>query len=229
VVNPRKIGKKTYFPGIGWLNTKYHREIGGTPKTLTVKKAKSGKYFVTVYRADLLMDTLELGEGEVGIDLGLNHFIATSDGEFLDRPNPMKKLSKKRKLLARAFSKTIKRSRNRNKARIRLAKVDERAVNVRNDFGWKICLALIRKYRTIYVEDLNVRGMVKNHFLAGAITDVSWSDFTSKLSFKAESAGGRIVKVNPRNTSQLCSECGEIVRNTGSKNAQVPVLWINVG
>jgi len=93
-----------------------------------------------------------------------------------------------------------------------LAKIDERVANVRNDFGWKICLTLIRKYRAIYIEDLNVCGMVKNHRLAGAIMDVSWSDFTSKLCFKAESAGGKVVKVNPKNTSQLCSKCGAIVR-----------------
>jgi len=214
VVNPKKIGKKTYFPGIGWLNTKYHRSIEGTPKTMTIKKAKSGRYFLTVCCDNVPKEAMGTGSGEVGVDLGLNHFVATSDGDFFNHPKPMKKLSNKRKRLARGFSKTKKKSRNGNKARVRLAKMDERIVNIRNDFGWKLCRELIEKYGVIYIEDLNVRGMMKNHRLAGAIVDVSWSDFTSKLSFKAESAGGKVVKVNPKNTSQECSGCGEIVRKT---------------
>ncbi len=126
----------------------------------------------------------------------------------------MRKTSEKRKMLARKFSKTKKRSNNRNRARVKLARVNEQIANTRNDFGWKTCLALIRKYKTIYMENLPVRNMLKNHHLAATITDVSWSDFTNKLSFKAESAGGRVVKVNPKNTSQKCSRCEEIVRKT---------------
>jgi len=157
---------------------------------------------------------MKAGSGTIGIDLGLNHFIATSDGDFIEHPKPMKQLSGKKKVLAREFSKTKKRSKNRNKARIRQARTDEKIANIRNDFGWKTCLALIKKYKTIYMENLNVRGMAKNRFLAKAIADVSWSDFTSKLSFKAESAGVKVVKVNPKNTSQACSGCGNIVRKT---------------
>jgi len=211
ITNPKKIGKKTHFPKIGWLNTKYHRPIEGTPKTLTIKKAKSGKYFLTVCCDNVPKQEMKIGSGTVGIDLGLNHFIATSEGEFFEHPKPMKKLCKKRKALARSFSKTKKKSENRNKARVKQARLDERIVNIRNDFGWKTCLALIKEHGTIYVEDLNVKGMQKNHCLAGAITDVSWSDFTQKLSYKAESAGGRVVKVNPKNTSQTCSDCGNTV------------------
>ena len=213
IVNP-KIGKKTYFPKIGWLNTKYHRPITGTPKTLTIKKAKSGKYFITISCVNPTTERLKHGKGEVGIDLGLNHFVATSEGEFFDHPKPMKGMAKKRKALAREFSKTKKKSNNRNKARVRLARVDEQIANTRNDFGWKLCRKLIEKYETIFIENLNVRGMVKNHQLAGAITDVSWSDFTNKLSYKAESAGGKVVKVNPKNTSQKCSGCGKIAKKT---------------
>ncbi len=212
--NPDNIGKKTHFPKIGCLNVKYHRATQGTPKTMTIKKAKSGKYFITISCADVPKERIKIGNGEVGIDLGLNHFIATSDGEFFDHPKPMRKISEKRKMLAKDFSKTKKRSNNRNRARVKLARVDEQIANTRNDFGWKLCRQLIEKYGTIYMENLNVKGMAKNHHLAAAITDVSWSDFTNKLSFKAESAGGKVVKVNPKNTSQKCSRCEEIVRKT---------------
>ncbi len=214
IVNPEKIGKKTNFPKIGWLNTIYHRPITGTPKTLTIKKAKSGKYFITISCANPKTETLKHGKGEIGIDLGLNHFVATSDGEFFDHPKPMKGIAKKRKALAKQFSKTHKRSNNRNKARVRLARTDEKIANIRNDYGWKLCKTLIQKHETIYLENLNARGMVKNHQLAGAITDVSWSDFTNKHPYKAESAGGKVLKVNPKNTSQMCSGCGDIVKKT---------------
>jgi len=214
IVNPKNVGKKTYFPKIGWLNVKYHRPITGTPKTLTIKKAKSGKYFITISCADAIPEKIKIGKGKVGIDLGLDSFVVTSNSEFFNHPKPMKALSEKRKQLARQFSKTKKKSSNRNKARKRLAVLDEKIANTRNDFGWKLCRTLIEKYETIYIENLNVQGMLKNHRLAGAITDVSWTDFTSKLSFKAESAGGKVVRVNPKNTSQKCSKCGNIVKKT---------------
>jgi putative transposase len=214
ITNSNKIGKKTYFPKIGWLNVKYHRPITGTPKTLTIKKAKSGKYFITASCDGATREKIKLGKDTIGIDLGLNHFVATSDGEFFDHPKPMKNISKKRKALARMFSKTKKRSNNRNKARIRLAKLDEKIADTRNDFGWKLCKTLIQKYKTVYIEDLNTRGMAQNHRLAGAITDVSWADFTNKLIYKAESAGGKVVKINPKNTSQMCSGCGAITKKT---------------
>ncbi len=214
ITNQENIGKKTYFPKIGWLNTKYHREITGTPKTLTIKKAKSGKYFITVCCEGVANQPIKTTDKAVGIDLGLNHFIATSDGEFFEHPKPMKRLSKKKKRLNRQFSKTRKRSSNRNKTRVRLARTEEKIANIRNDFGWKLCRTLIKKYGIIYTEDLNIKGMQKNHHLAGTITDVSWGGFLQKLSFKAESAGGRVVKVNLRNTSQICSGCGKIVEKT---------------
>ena len=196
------------------INTKYHRKITGTPKTLTIKKMKSGKYFITVCCEKTIDKPIKTIDKEIGIDLGLNHFIATSEGEFFDSPKPMKQLSEKRKKLSKCFSKTKKNSSNRDKARVRLARVDEKIVNIRNDFGWKLCHILAKKYGTIYAEDLNIQGMMRNHHLAGAITDVSWADFLQKLDYKAESAGGRVMKVNPRNTSQACSNCGEIVKKS---------------
>ncbi len=214
IINPEKIGKRTYFPKVGWLNTKYHRKITGIPKTLTIKKSPSGKYFITVCCEGATSELIKTTSEEVGIDLGLNHFIATSDGEFFDHPKPTRQLAAKRRLLARKFSRTKKESNNRKKVRIGLARLDEKIVNVRNDFGWKLCQMLIKKYGILFAEDLNIKNMQHNHHLAKAITDVSWSDFLQKLSYKAESAGGKVFKVNPRNTSQKCSACGKIAKKT---------------
>jgi putative transposase len=214
IANPKKIGKKTYFPRIGLINTKYHRPITGTPKTLTIKKSQSGKYFITVCCDGAENAPIKTTSKEVGIDLGLNHFVATSDGKFYDHPKPLKQLSRQRRLLNRRFSNTKKRSNNRNKARAKLARLDEKIANIRNDFGWKLCRKIINKYGTIYAEDLSIRNMQQNHRLAGAITDVSWADFLAKLSYKAESAGGKVIKVNPRKTSQKCSACGTVAKKT---------------
>ena len=214
IINSEKIGKKTFFPKIGWLNTRYHREITGTPKTLTIKKAKSGKYFIVACCEGAIDTPIKTTDKEIGIDLGLNHFVTTSEGEFFDHPKPMKQLAEKRKKKAKRFSKTKKRGKNRNKARVRLARLDEKIANTRNDFGWKLCRILIEKYGAFFVEDLNIKRMQKNHHLAGAITDVSWNSFLEKLSYNAESAGGKVVKVNPKNTSQMCSSCSKIVKKT---------------
>ncbi len=210
IVNPKKIGKKTYFPKIGWINTKYHRPITGIPKTLTIKKAKSGKYFLTICCENAIIEPIKTTIKDVGIDLGLNHFVATSDGEFFEHPKPLKQLAEKRKLLSKRFSKTKKKSQNRNRARTKLALLDEKIANVRNDFGWKLCRTIIKNYGTIYVENLNTNGMLQNHRLAKSICDVSWSDFLQKLFYKAESAGGKVVKVNSKNTSKTCSCCETI-------------------
>ena len=209
ISNPEKIGKKTYFPKIGLLNTKYHRKITGMPKTLTIKKMQSGKYFITVCCEGATSNSIKTTNKEVGIDLGLNHFVATSNGEFFEHPKPTKQFTLKRERLARQFSRTKKKSCNRNKARIKLARLDEKIANIRTDFGWKLCQTIIKKYGTIYAEDLNIQNMQQNHYLAKAITDVSWSDFLAKLSYKAESAGGKVVKINPKNTSKNCCICGK--------------------
>jgi len=214
IVNSEKIGEKTFFPKIGWINTRYHRKINGTPKTLTIKKEKSGKYFVTICCENVKEEVVKTSYKEVDLDVGLNNFVVTSDGEFFDHPKPMKRLAFKRKRLARNFSKTKKRSNNREKARTRLARTDEKIVNVRSDFGWKLCNLLVKKYGTICVEDLNIKRMLKNRYLAKSISDVSWADFLQKLSFKAESAGGKVVKVNPRNTSQKCSKCKRMIKKS---------------
>jgi putative transposase len=214
IVKVEKIGKKTYFPKIGWVNTKYHRKITGTPKTLTIKKSKSGKYFAAICCKNTEDENISAGSREIGLDLGLNHFIATSNGEFFDHPKPMKQARNKRKKLARRFSKTKKSSSNRKRARISLARVDEKIANIRSDFSWKLCKMLIKKYGLFCVEDLNIKGMQSNYYLAASINDVSWGDFLQKLSFKAESAGVKVVKVNPKNTSQKCSNCSRIVKKS---------------
>ena len=214
VNNPKNIGKKTFFPKIGELNTKYHRPITGIAKTLTIKKTKTNKYFVTVVCANPTSNNKTTTSKEIGLDLGLNNFIATSDNEFVEHPKPLKYFTKKRQRINRNFSKTMKQSNNRDKARIKIALVDEKISNIRNDFAWKTSNDLVKRYGLICVEDLSIQNMVKNHRLAKAINDVSWGNFLEKLDYMAESAGSKVIKVNPRYTSQKCSNCGAIVKKS---------------
>jgi len=157
---------------------------------------------------------LQVSQEKIGVDLGLNHFIATSNGEMFVHPKPLKSLTTKRRKLARNLSKKSKKSKNKEKVRLRLARTDERISNIRDNFSWQVCNSLLRKYGTFYVENLNIKAMQKNRHLSKSIADVSWNSFLLKLSYKAESAGRTVMKVNPRNTSQECSKCGKIVKKS---------------
>lgn len=212
VVNPTKIGNKTHFPKVGWLNVRYHRSITGKPKTITIKKARTGKYFLTVCCENAIGKNIKTTRIAVGIDMGLNHFVATSNGEFFEHPKPLRRLAKKRSGLARRLSKKIKGSANWEKARIKLARTEDKMTSIRNDFSWKLSNHLIKQYGNIFAEKLDIQRMVKNRYLSAAILDVSWADFLQKLSYKAESAGGKVMKIDPKGTSQKCSGCGRVVK-----------------
>lgn len=210
--NPAKIGTKTYFPQIGYLKTEYSRSIKGIPKTIALKKTPTGKYFLTIAcEIEIEVEPKPNNRPAVGIDLGLNHAIATSDGRFFYAPKPLKALTVKLKRQSRKFSRTKLRSANHETERIKLARIHERIADIRNDWNHKITTILANTYGTIKVEALNITGMLKNHRLAKSISDVSWGDLINKLSYKAEEAGGKVVKVDPRNTSQECSACGALV------------------
>lgn len=117
-------------------------------------------------------------------------------------------MKKKLRRTQRALARKRIGSRKRSSARLRVAKVYEKITNQREDFLNKLVLKYVRNYQTIYIEKLNIGGMLKNKRLSKAISDVAWGIFFEKLRVKAESAGREIIKVNPRYTSQDCSKCG---------------------
>jgi putative transposase len=121
------------------------------------------------------------------------------------------------RILQRKLSKKDKDSKNREKARVRLAKAYERLVNQRDDFLHKLSNFYANNYNIIFVEDLRIQNLVRNRNLAQKILDASWGKFFKLLSYKAESAGGMVVKKNPRGTTQNCSNCGGEVPKTLSE------------
>jgi len=201
---------------IGWVNIKQHRRIEGKVKILTVKKSSTGKWFAcfsVVKEIEVKQKIFKNLDGCVGIDVGLESFYADSEGNKVVNPRWLRESEERLKLLQRQYSKKRKGSKNRKKSELRIARLHEKVVNQRNDFLHKEARKLVSKYFLIAVEKLSIKSMVKNSYLAKSISDAGWRRFLQFLSYKAEEAGGRIVEVDARGTSQYCI-CGNKVEKS---------------
>ena len=217
-----RTGKRSdllHLSKIGDIPIRVHREANGKIKQIVIKKTASGKWF-----AYIGVDTNPIGHQEsehaIGIDVGTRNFLTDSDGRQVENPkfyeHSLKRIVKEQKDLARKK----KGSNNREKQRIRLARVHERLVCQRDDFLHKLSRFYASNYGLIAVEDLDIRNMLRKHYLAGRILDASWRKFTHYLDYKAESAGNRVVRVNPRGTSQIYDH-GDLDRDY---NAAINIL-----
>jgi len=192
---------KLILSKIGSIPIKLHRPINGEIKGVIVKKERSGKWYAIVQAEDEPKPLPPTGK-VVGIDVGIRHFLTDSDGRQIENPEFYKRTLSKIKKLQKDLSRKQKDSKNREKVRIKLAKAYEKLVNQRNDFLHKLSRFYVDNYDAVVVEDLQIGNMVKNHNLAQKILDASWGKFIQMLSYKAERAGRRVVKVNPRGTSE---------------------------
>jgi putative transposase len=195
---------------VGILRIKWSRRFTGDPSTVMVSKTPSGRYYVT-FRVDEPLASVPEATSAIGVDLGLIDFAATSTGSKYQSPRPLRRKMAQLKRAQKALSRKQKGSNNRTKARIRVAKVHEKIADIRQDFLHKLSTKLVRENQTIVIEDLNVRGMMANHKLAGAISDSGWSEFTRQLAYKCEWYGRRLVKIDhwfP--SSKRCSKCGHV-------------------
>ena len=195
---------------IGGVQIEMHREIEGKIKTLTIKK-NAGEYYAIFTTINEIKVPEVKNINLIGIDLGLNSFVALSDGTKIEKPKFMlqkrKKIAKWQRIVARRNNG----SKRRNKAKQKLQNAYNEATNQSNDFAHKLSNKLVNsRYTSFAVEGLYIQNMVKNHRFAGSIQDASWNRFIQMLSYKAESAGMRVIKVNARNTSKQCSNCNNI-------------------
>lgn len=200
------------IPKIKNVHIAFSRMFVGEIKQVTVSKTPTGKYFISI----LVKDEKELSvklpiQNALGIDLGLKHFAITSDGQKFENPKYLRQSLSHLKFLQRQVSKKIKGSNNRRKAVYKLALQHERITNQRKDFSHKLSSKLISENQALCFEDLNIRGMVKNHNLAQSISDVGWSEFISMCQYKAEWYGKNILFI-PRfaPSSKTCSNCGSV-------------------
>ena len=206
--------KKLAISKIGNVPIVLHRVPKGRIKTMTIKQAKSGKWFaIFSCESDSLVATHPFPNKSVGIDVGLENFATLSDGTIIKNPHHLIKSERRLKHLQRRVSRKVKGSNNRRKAIHRLAVQYERVINQRKDFLHKTSKFLADNYGTVAVENLNINGMLKNHHLAKHIQDASWGEFLRMTCYKAVSAGGRFVVGDPfEPTTQKCSGCGTFVR-----------------
>lgn len=205
----RIVGGKIRLPKLGLVRFVQSRElIEGRIIKATVTHTASDKYFVSLVVKGAMAQRPNEG-GSLGIDVGIKSFCVDSKGNVVNNPCVLKKQTKKLKNAQRSFCRKKIGSRNREKQRIKLARVHEHIVNIRLDFLHKLTTRLCRENQTIAVESLNIRGLLKNHKLARAISDVSWGEFFRQLRYKAEFYGSKILRVpTTYPSSQTCSECG---------------------
>lgn len=218
------------LPKIGWIKVKAHRKLKGVIKSATISKTSTGKYFVSILceikiEVEENIKTFPKTNSNIGIDLGLEHFAILSTGEKIENPRFLISASKKlrreqkilsrRGLLAKQRGKSLNDCMNYQKQRLKVARLHEKISNQRRDFLSKLSINLIKNHDKICMEDLASKNLMRNHHIARAIGDASWSEFCIMLEYKAEWYGKQIIKINrwfP--SSQLCSNCKT---NSGKK------------
>lgn len=218
--NIQFLGKHIKLPKVGLVKTKNKLIPQGRILSATVSQEPSGKYYVSLCCTDVFENHFANNDNTVGIDLGIKDFCIFSDGIKIENPAYLKKALKELAKLQRELSRKSKGSSNRNKARIKVARLHEHISNQRKDFLQKVSTDLIRNYGIICMENLQVKNMAQNERLAQCISDVSWSEFTRMLEYKANWYGRKISKIDKfYPSSQTCHVCGYINKDT--KNLDV--------
>ena len=213
------------------LDIKWSRRFEGEPSSMTISRDKSGRYFISIL-VETEIESKPISTKKVGIDVGLLDFVITSDGTKYKPLKATAKYQRKLTMLQRRLSNkqhskkrgdTTPKSNNFIKAAKKVAKLQAKIVDSRNDFLHKLSSKIVNENQVICLEDLNVKGLIKNHKLAKHIADASWSKFVKMIEYKSEWYGRQVSFVSPFfPSSQICSNCGT---HTGKKPLNVR-KWI---
>lgn len=222
------VDNKIKLPKLGFVKFAKSREVHGRIMNATVRRNSSGKYFVSIL-TEVDIQPLEKADSAIGIDLGITDFAILSDGHKIDNHKFTSKMEKNLKREQRKLSRhaliaknkgiDLLDAKNYQKQKRKVARLHERVINQRDDYLNKLSTEIIKNHDIICIEDLNAKGMLRNHKLAKSISDVSWYAFVSKLEYKATWYGKTIVKVSrwfP--SSQICSDCGH---HDGKKSLKI--------
>lgn len=216
-VKLQKDGKRVLIYGIGSVKIKFHRPLEGRVKTATIKR--EGEHWYIVFVCEVEPRPLPPNDQAIGIDLGTNpHFLVTSEGEMVEAPRYFQKAQERLAKAQRELSRKKKGSNRRKKARLKVAKLHRKIANQRRDFHHKLARRLVNAYGTIVHEDLNILALSRS-YVAKGIHDAGWAQFLAILAYKAAEAGRRVIKVDPKYTSQDCPVCG---------HREKKPLWVRV-
>lgn len=222
--NIRIVGKYIKLPKLGYVKVRQSMDVGKI-NNATIVRTPTNKYFV-VLTVEFKPEVKQNNGGSIGVDVGIKEFYSDSNGNVVSNPRFLEKSLKKLSREQRKLSRKQKGSNNRNKQRIRAAKVHEKITNQRNDFLQKISTMLISENQVICIEDLKIKNMVRNRKLARCISSVSWGKFFNMLEYKANWYGNNIIKVPTMYpSSQTCSCCGyknPLVKNLAVRKWECP-------
>jgi putative transposase len=205
---------KIFLPKIGWVKFFNSRTFEGTIKTVTVSKNPSGDYFVSV-----LVDNYKelpskkpiLRETSVGLDFGIKDLVITSDSEVFENQKHFKKMKDKLRVEQRSFARKKKGSKNRERQRVKVAKLYQKVTNQRMDYLHKISSQLVAQYDAICIEDLAVESLLKEKKMSSLIADASWRTLRTMLEYKCEWYGKNLLVIGRfEPSSKRCNNCGNI-------------------
>ena len=213
--NIQVFDKAVQLPKLGRVKCRVSKEVRGRILSATISRNPSGKYFVSLCCTDVEILPLPKTGKFIGLDMGIKHFVTTSDGTTYENHKYLSKSEKKLVKLQRRLSRKSKGSRNREKARIQVARLHKHIANQRKDTLHKLSTQLIRENDIICIEDLSSQKMVKDRRLSKCIQDASWYEFRRQLEYKASWYGKKVIVIDKTfPSSQLCSSCHSLWEGT---------------